>query len=106
MGNFLVAAMVFNAMFPVIEFFGFYGLRLFFRVLDNKRGFCKCLTKYGTNSTSIQSYIKVRAGQEILMHFKYTSILVSVYVTFMYGFGMPILFPIAAITFLVTYIIE
>ena len=40
------------------------------------------------------------------MHFKYASIENTVFVTFMYGFGMPILFPIAALNFLILYLTE
>ncbi len=40
------------------------------------------------------------------MHFKYSTILNSVFVTFMFGFGIPILFPITAITFYIIYLIE
>ena len=34
------------------------------------------------------------------MHYKYSSILTIAYITFMYGFGMPVLFPIAMLSFL------
>ena len=40
------------------------------------------------------------------MHYKYSSILTISYITFMYGFGMPILFPIAMLSFLVLYVTE
>jgi hypothetical protein len=40
------------------------------------------------------------------MHFKYSTILNSVFVTFMFGFGIPILFPICAVTFWIIYVIE
>ena len=40
------------------------------------------------------------------MHYKYSSILCTVYITFMYGFGMPILFPIAMVGFLVLWVVE
>lgn len=40
------------------------------------------------------------------MHYKYSSILTIVYITFMYGFGMPVLFPIACASFLVLYFVE
>lgn len=40
------------------------------------------------------------------MHFKYATILNTIYVTFMYGYALPMLFPIAAFTFLNIYIAE
>jgi len=45
-------------------------------------------------------------GTRQIMHFKYSAILNSVFVTFMFGFGIPILFPICAVTLFVTYLIE
>jgi len=100
-GEILVGAMVFNSYYPIVEVGMYWGLRLFSRCLD--RG-CSCRGR--TKSTSIQSYISVQQGPVYFMHFKYSSILTTVYITFLYGFGMPILFPIALVSFLVLYIVE
>jgi hypothetical protein len=40
------------------------------------------------------------------MHFKYAGVMNTIYTTFMYGFALPILFPIAALTFINIYIVE
>ena len=40
------------------------------------------------------------------MHFQYATILNTVFVTFMYGLALPMLFPIAAFTFLNLYVSE
>ena len=40
------------------------------------------------------------------MHYKYSTVLNIVFVTFMYGFGMPMLFPIACASFVVLYFQE
>jgi len=40
------------------------------------------------------------------MHYKYSSILNVTFVTFMYGLGIPILFPIAFVFFCFLYILE
>lgn len=40
------------------------------------------------------------------MHFKYSTILNTVFVTFMYGLQLPMLFPIAAFTFFNYYLVE
>jgi hypothetical protein len=37
------------------------------------------------------------------MHYKYSTLMNIVFVTFMYGFGMPTLFPIACFSFIVLY---
>jgi hypothetical protein len=40
------------------------------------------------------------------MHYKYSTMLNTTFVTMMYGGGLPILFPIAACQFFVFYILE
>jgi len=40
------------------------------------------------------------------MHFKYAAILNIVFVTFTFGFGIPILYPIAAMALLILYLVE
>jgi hypothetical protein len=46
------------------------------------------------------------SGPDYLMHFKYSSILNVVFVTFMYGLAIPLLFPIAVLYLIVMYCIE
>ena len=40
------------------------------------------------------------------MHYKYSALLTIVFVTFTFGYGIPVLFPIAAIAILVLYLVE
>lgn len=53
-----------------------------------------------------QAYIELYAGPVFYMHYKYSMILNIIFVTFTFGAGMPILFPIATLTFLTLYILE
>ena len=101
-GNTLVGTMIFTTVFPILEAFGFFGLRLFTRFLD--RGFTT--DPYVTRKTSIQAYINSYAGPVYMMHFKYSGLLNIIFVTMTYGFGIPILFPIAAMAILVLYLVE
>jgi len=101
-GNVIIGTMFFYACFPIIEALGYLGLRLLFRFLD--RG-CSC-DRYKTKKTSIQSYLDTYTGPVYLMHYKYSTILTVVYVTMMYGLGMPILFPIACLSFVILYFQE
>lgn len=101
-GNTLVGTMIFTMIFPVMEAFGFYSLRILMHVFD--RGFS--LDPYVTSKTSIQGYINTYSGPLYLMHFKYASLLNIVFVTMTYGFGIPILFPIAAVAILILYLVE
>jgi hypothetical protein len=45
-------------------------------------------------------------GKDYVIHFKFSNILNIVYITMMYGIGMPILFPIAMFNFLNQYVSE
>ena len=102
LGNTLAGTMWFNAFFPVIEALGYFGLRIFFRLLDKG---CSC-DKYKTKKTSIQAYLNVYTGPVYLMHYKYSTMLNVIFVTFVYGAGIPILFPIAALSMLILYFQE
>ena len=102
-GNNIVSAMISVAMWPIIEFFGFYGMRFTFRLLD--RGICSCDT-YKTKKRTIQQYIDVYSGPEYMIHYKYSSIMMQTYVAFMYGAGIPILFPIALMGMFILYCVE
>ena len=102
-GNTLVAAMMFNIYWPLIEFFGFWGMRFGFRLLDRRWKFLNALN---THKTTIQQYVEVYSGPTFFIHYKYSFILNITFVTFMYGMGLPILFPIAAMSFLMLYCME
>ena len=52
-----------------------------------------------TRAPTMQGYKNVQQGVDYVIHFKYSAVLNVVYVTCMYGIGMPVLFPIAAINF-------
>ena len=41
-----------------------------------------------------------------MMHFKYAAMLNVIFVTFMYGLAVPLLFPIACLFFIISYIVE
>ena len=94
--------MMFNVYWPAFEFFAFYGLRTAFRLRD--RNFTCDSNK--TKKTTIQQYYEIYSGPTFFIHFKYSAILNITFVTFMYGVGLPILFPIASASLLVLYIVE
>jgi hypothetical protein len=50
--------------------------------------------------------VDIYAGSIFYIHYKYAFILNVTYVTMMYGLGMPLLFPVAAITLFILYIVE
>lgn len=102
-GNALCGTLIFTSVFPIMEAFGFWGMRLFFRFLD--KGTITS-NKYKTSKTSIKAYVSCYAGPTYAMHFKYAGLLNMVFITFLYGFGIPVLFPITAFAIFVLYIVE
>jgi len=94
--------MIFVMLWPIIEAFMFFGLRFLGRYCD--RGFSS--DPYTTKKTSIQAYISTYSGPVYLMHYKYSALLNIIFTTFAYGFGIPILFPIAAGAIFILYIVE
>lgn len=59
-----------------------------------------------TKKKSLQTYTELYSGPIFSIHYKYSAILNISFVTMMYGMGLPILFPIAAISLLVLYCME
>jgi len=90
--------MMFNVYFPIIEFVGFWFMRFAFRLLDGG--------KENSKKSSIKLYCDTYMGPQYMIHYKYSSVLNICFVTFMYGYGIPILFPIAAVSFLTLYVVE
>lgn len=62
--------------------------------------------QYKTKKTSVAQYKALYSGGEYVIHFKYSGLLNIVFITMMYGVGMPILFPIAAFNFFNQWIAE
>jgi len=73
------------------------------------RGYkCSAKDRYDppTKATSIMGYVDLYAGPEFEMHFKYSAILNIIFVTFMYGLGLPMLFPYALLAMLILWVSE
>ena len=103
-GALVVAIMVSNMYWPPLEFVMFWGIRLFFRMIDQRTFFP--IDEYQTSCKTMQAFVDTYSGPEFTLHYKYSYILVVVYVTFLYGAGLPILFPIAFFSLLGLYIVE
>jgi len=52
--------------------------------------------RFVTKKTSRVPFQSLHSGADYVIHFKYSGVLNIVYVTMMYGMGLPLLFPIAA----------
>lgn len=99
----LCKTMFIMAVYPYIEMLIFGGIWNLKRCLDKG---CCCGEKYQTKATTPSNYINIYAGPLYLMHFKYSSILTQVFISFMYGLFIPVLFPIAAFGIMNMYLVE
>ncbi len=95
--------MVINMCFPVIELCIALTIKTLLRLLDKN---FRTFNKYVTKKKTIQQYVNLYAGPVYLMHFKYSSIMNVTFITFMYGLLIPMLFPIALLSFLILYTVE
>jgi hypothetical protein len=101
-GDTICGSMVFNVLFPIMMEFGWFSMRLAKRIMDGLGTDDDLPSKSGT----LQQYINKFAGPQYFMHYKYSSIMNIVFLTMMFGPGMPILFPVAAASLFVLYCLE
>jgi hypothetical protein len=98
----LTQTMLINAFFPFIEFGIAYTRFSLARKMDRSWS----SDTYKTKKTSMQVYTDMYSGPEYLIHFKYSGMMNVTFVTLMYGLGMPILFPIAALSYFILFSLE
>lgn len=101
-GSSFIMTMLVGALLPIIEFASGYGQKVVFKFLD--RG-CKCKGE-DTKKKTIQSYINLYAGPEYAMHVKYSAMMNMLFVCFMYGLAIPLLFFISLFAFTMLYGME
>ncbi len=106
-GTALVWTMLINSVYIYLGFVMQLTSKAVFRSLDQgcANYFC-CRETKQTKKKTIQAYVNLYAGPPHLMHFKYATAMNTIYTTFMYGFALPILYPIAALTFINIYVVE
>ena len=101
-GDTIVGSMKFNIYFPIGMEIMWFSMRFMKRFLDRMGATPECPTK----SKTIQQYVNKFNGPVYFMHYKYSSIMNIIFLTMMFGPGMPILFPIAFASILVLYSLE
>ena len=84
-----------NVATPLVQF---YAMRYY----DSSGTF----DPYNTKSTSLAWYKKMYGQLDYTIHFRYSDALKTTYITMMYGLGIPLLFPLAALSFVITLIGE
>lgn len=91
----IVDTMLINSILPYVGLVTGFLIPKVKRLLDSKfTG-----NPYITKKTSMSAYKDLYSGQDYVIHFKYSGVLNIVYITMMYGMGMPILFVLAAFNF-------
>jgi hypothetical protein len=103
----MIFTMFLNAVYAYIDFGISFGTLALFRCLD--QGFCSylcCKKDKTTKCKTIQEYVNIYSGPQHVMSFRYSAILNTVMVCMMYGVALPIMFPIAAFTFINYYIVD
>jgi hypothetical protein len=101
-GHKIVNTMLINSILPYVGLVSGFAVPWLMRSLDN--GFSGDV--YKTKMTSVAKYKDLYNGGEYVIHFKYSGVLNIVYITMMYGLGMPLLFPLAAFNFFNQWVCE
>lgn len=98
----ILQTMIVNSIMPYVTLVTGFAIPWVKRKLDRKFG----NDPYVTKKTSMAQYKILYSGTDYLVHFKYAGVLNIVYITMMYGIGIPLLFPIAAFNFFNQYLTE
>jgi hypothetical protein len=105
-GYLITQTMLINAFMPLgTEFIGPI-LKYFARRSDQGGEKDPLKAKMKTKQTQIYKFIELYSEGDHIIHIKYSSMLVAVLVTMMYGAGMPILFPICMLHMIIFYCVE
>ena len=94
--------MMINAFMPYVSLILAFVVPEIYRMYD--RSFKKDI--YETKQTTFAKYKELYSGSDYSIHFKFSAMLNIMYITLMYGVGMPILFPLAMLNFINHYICE
>ena len=78
----------------------------FLRYLARKKDYWQAEDGYQSKSVHIQQYVDIHCGPVYQMHYKYSNMQNIVFITMTFGVGMPVLFPMAAISFAAIYVHE
>lgn len=105
-GETLVSTMALNSIMPPIYEAMTVAQCWLFQRMDQKWEKDKLKAKYTTQTTQIYAYLDLYTGPDHIVHYKYSTLLNIIYVTMMYGIGLPVLFPIAVLSFFVFWATE
>ena len=89
---------------PIMFFFVYWPMQKFFKCRD--QGTCCKAQTYPevTQCKTIQAYIELYRGEDFLIFYQYAHILIVVFMCFMFGPVMPILFPLGFVAIIVLFV--
>ena len=107
MGSLIIQVALINAVMPPIELMFVLLKTRIMRCIDQ----CQCICRPGGNSKTqkrtrkktLWTFKELYNGDEFEIHYQYSGIIVICWVTFMFGPGLPILFPIGLFGLIVLY---
>jgi len=59
-----------------------------------------------TRAKTVQQFVDLYSGPEMLYHYRYAYLMISIFTTMVYGVGMPILFPITLFNLCIQYAVD
>jgi len=101
-GQKIFQTMIINSIMPYVGLLVGFVIPKIKQSLDN--GFTG--NRWKTKKHSMAQYCAIYYGPDYIIHFKYAGVLNVVYITCMYGIGMPMLFPLAALNFFNQWVCE
>lgn len=101
-GEKVVQTMVIQSILPYVGLCTGFAIPWLKRKIDRSFGD----DVYNTKKTSMAQYKDLYSGADYVIHFKCSGVINIVWITMMYGVGLPILFPVAAFNFFNQYICE
>lgn len=101
-GEKIVQTMIINSILPYVGLTTGFLIPWLKRKMDRRFGD----DLYDTKKTSMAQYKDLYSGADYVIHFKCSGVINIVWITMMYGVGLPILFPVAAFNFFNQYVCE
>jgi len=89
---------------PYVSFITAYIPRLLRRFFDGRMTIFTA--EPTTKKVTILQFVRLYSGPEVILHFRYSMLIMSVYITFTYGLILPILWPITLIHVFNLYVVE
>jgi hypothetical protein len=106
-GDDIVMTMIIGMIFPIYFSAQDYVIQCIKRIMD--KGSIKLWKEddpYNTKLTTVQQYVDLYGGGTFEIEIRYAEALKVVFVTMMFGAGLPLLYPIASATMFIYYAVE